>query len=116
MKGKRLLDLFVFYSVMFGKQDVCDGVSCSWAHTDRNVLLGLGNKLSYRDRLLITINIKHVQYISIRDWTTESSSWVCYTNTIPYLFTIFEFFIVVLTFEYLSMKNSGMAYKVLNSV
>ena len=29
-------------------------------------------------------------YIAIRDRTTESSSWVCYTNTVPYLFTIFE--------------------------
>ena len=50
------------------------------------------NKLSSRDRLLINIIIKHVQYISIRDWSTESSSWVCYTNTVPYLFKIFECF------------------------
>ena len=31
-------------------------------------------------------------YISVRDWTTESSGWVCYSNTVPYLFTIFECF------------------------
>ena len=40
------------------------------------------NKWSYRDRLLRNINIKHVKYISIRDWTTESSSWVYDTNTV----------------------------------
>ena len=42
--------------------------------------------------LLININIKHVQYISIRDWTTESSSWVCDTNTVQFLFTTSECF------------------------
>ena len=24
------------------------------------------------------------------DWTTEYSSWVCYTNMVPDLFTIFQ--------------------------
>ena len=32
------------------------------------------------------------QYISIRDWTDGSSSRLCYTNTVPYFFIIFECF------------------------
>ena len=46
-------------------------------------------------------------YISIRDWTIESSSWVCYTKTLPYLviYNILVFFIVASTLEYFSMKK-----------
>ena len=32
--------------------------------------------------------MKHVQYILIRDWITDSSSWVCYTNMVPYFVLI----------------------------
>ena len=58
-------------------------------HTQLSSLQPIQPSVMVCDWPLININIKHVQYISIRDWTIESSSWVCYTN--PQIHTYLQY-------------------------